>query len=66
MITWRSVSRYEDYMMKIRKGWKVKIEDIGPLATCTKAGSREIEIELEGVRMMIPTSICRVAERRAA
>lgn len=53
-------------MMKIRKGWKVKIDDIGPLATCTKAGSREIEIELEGVRMMIPTSICRVAERRAA
>ena len=50
----------------IKEGWKVQIDNIGPLATCTKAGSQEIEIELEGVRMMIPTSICRVAERRAA
>lgn len=61
--------KYESFeegnCMRIREGWKVKIEDIGPLATCTKAGSREIEIELEGVKMMIPTSICRVAERGA-
>lgn len=47
----------------IQKGWKVKIEDIGPLATCTKAGSKEIEIELENERMVIPTRICRVVER---
>ena len=52
--------------MKFKIGCMVKIDDIGPLATCTKAGNQEIEIELEGVRMMIPTSICRVAERRAA
>lgn len=52
--------------MKIKEGWKVKIEDIGPLATCTKSGSKQIEIELEGEKMMIPTRICRVVERSVA
>ena len=52
--------------MKILAGWKVKIDDIGQLAVCTKSGSRDIEIELDGVRMMIPARLCHVAERKAA
>lgn len=52
--------------MKFKVGWIIKIEDIGPLATCTKAGNKEIEIELEGERMVVPTSICHVIERRKA
>lgn len=50
--------------MKIKVGWKVKIPDIGPLAVCTKSGDKEIEIELEGERMMIPTYLCEVVEKR--
>lgn len=50
----------------IKEGWKVKIDDIGPLETCTKTGSRNRESELEGERMIVPASICRVAERKAA
>lgn len=49
--------------MKIRKGWRVKIPDIGPTATCTKSGRKEIEIELEGERMMIPVRLCEIIER---
>lgn len=50
--------------MKIKVGWKVKIPDVGPLAVCTKSGDKEIEIELDGERMMIPAYLCEVAEKR--
>lgn len=50
-------------MKAIKAGWKVKIPDIGPLAVCTKPGRKEIEIELDGERMMISTRLCEVVEK---
>ena len=49
--------------MKIKEGWKVKIDDIGSPAVCTKGGVKNIEIELDGIRMMIPARLCEVVEQ---
>ena len=45
-------------MMKV--GVKIKIEDIGPLATCLNVARGKIEVELEGERFWIPKRICKV------
>jgi len=33
----------------MKAGWKVKIEDIGPLATIIQSGNGMVELDLEGV-----------------
>ena len=43
----------------MRIGMKVKIEDIGPLATCTQIGRGQIEVELDGVRFWILKRLCK-------
>ena len=43
----------------IKVGCKVKIEDIGPLATCIQTGRGRIEVELEGVRFWILKRLCK-------
>ena len=40
-------------------GMKVKIEDIGTLATCISVRGREIEVELEGERYWVLKRLCR-------
>ena len=50
-------------MKKIKAGQMIKIPDIGPLAVCTKTGKNEIEIELDGIRMMISTHLCEVVKK---
>lgn len=47
----------------IKPGMKVKIEDIGPLATCTDVRRGEIELELEGERFWIAKKFCKVIEK---
>ena len=47
----------------IRPGCKVKIEDIGPLATVLAVARGKLELELEGDRFWIATRLCRAAER---
>lgn len=44
----------------IRVGCKVKIEDIGPLATCIHAGRSFIEVELDGEKFWILKRLCKL------
>ena len=43
-----------------KPGAKVKVEDIGPLLTCTQTGRGRIEVELEGVRFWILKRLCKL------
>lgn len=49
----------EDGMMA---GWKVKIEDIGPLATVIQPGKQMVKLELEGEQFWMPKKFVEVAE----
>ena len=43
----------------MKPGMKVKIEDIGPLATCLEVRGREVQLELEGERFWINRRYCK-------
>lgn len=43
----------------MKVGVKVKIEDIGPLATCIQAGRQMVKLELEGEQFWMP--VCMLA-----
>ena len=43
-----------------KPGAKVKIEDVGTLATCIQTGRGRIEVELEGVRFWILKRLCKI------
>lgn len=49
--------------MAVRKGWKVKIADIGPLATVVQSGKMMAKLELEGEQFWIETSLLEVIEK---
>lgn len=44
----------------MKPGMKVKIEDIGPLATCLEVKRSEVQLELEGERFWIAKRFCKV------
>lgn len=43
----------------IRKGSKVKVEDVGPLCTCIREGKHQIEVELDGEVFWILKRLCK-------
>lgn len=45
-------------------GWKVKIPDIGPLATVVQPGKQMVKLELERVQFWIPKSLVTVVEKK--
>jgi len=47
----------------MKPGMKVKIEDIGPLATCVGVKKREVELELDGERFWVAKRFCKVIEK---
>jgi hypothetical protein len=44
--------------MGIQAGDKVKIADIGPLATCIGRKDDQVKLELDGERFWISTNLC--------
>jgi len=50
----------------MKAGWKVKIEDIGPLATVVQPGKQMVKVELEGERFWMPVELLEIAEKEAA
>ncbi len=49
----------------MKEGWKVKIEDIGPLATVVQIGKRVVKLELEGEQFWIAKRFVAVVEKEA-
>ena len=50
----------------MKAGWKVKIPDIGPLATVIQPGKQMVKLELEGEQFWIPKELIEVVEKEAA
>lgn len=50
----------------MKAGWKVKIPDIGPLATVVQSGKNMVNLELEGEQFWIPKELIEVVEKEAA
>lgn len=50
----------------LRVGEKVKIPDIGPLATVIQTGKHMVKLELEGEQFWMPVEILEVVEKEAA
>lgn len=46
----------------MKVGTKVKIEDIGPLATCIQAGKQMVKLELEGEQFWMPVDMLAVVK----
>lgn len=53
----------KDDLMKVQIGSKVKILDIGPLATCIGLGRGYLVCELDGEQFKISKSLVKVIER---
>lgn len=47
-------------------GWKVKIPDIGPLATVIQTGKQMMKLELEGEQFWMPVELLEVEEKEVA
>lgn len=50
----------------MKAGGKVKIEDLGPLATVVQPGRQMVKLELEGEQFWIPKELIEVVEKEAA
>lgn len=50
----------------MKAGWRVKIEDIGPLATVVQPGKQMVKVELEGEQFWMPVELLEIAEKEAA
>ena len=50
----------------MKAGLKVKIPDIGPLATVVQPGKNMVKLELEGEQFWIPKELIEVVEKEAA
>lgn len=46
----------------MKVGTKVKIEDIGPLATCIQAGKHMAKFEIDGEQFWMPVDMVAVVE----
>ena len=44
----------------MKPGARIKIEDIGQVATCLNVGRGKIEVELDGEKFWIPKRFCKV------
>ncbi len=49
----------------MKAGWKVKIEDIGPLATVVQSGKQMVKLELEGEQFWMLKELVEVVEMEA-
>lgn len=49
--------------MAVRKGWKVKIADIGPPATVVQSGKMMAKPKLEGEQFWVETSLLEMIEK---
>lgn len=49
----------------MKAGWKVKIPDIGPLATVIQPGNQMVKLELEGEQFWMPVELLEVKEKEA-
>lgn len=47
----------------MKAGWKVKIEDIGLLATVVQPGKQMVKLELEGEKFWMPRELIEVVEK---
>lgn len=50
----------------MKAGWKVKIEDIGPLATVVQVLDGMVELELEGEKFWMPNGLVEIIEEWVA
>lgn len=50
----------------MKTGWKVKIPDIGPLATVVQSGKQIVKLELEGEQFWMSVELLEIAEKEAA
>lgn len=50
----------------MKAGWKVKIPDIGPLATVIQPGKQMVKLELEGEQFWMPVEFLEVEEKEVA
>lgn len=50
----------------MKAGWKVKIPDIGPLATVIQPGKQMVKLELEGEQFWMPVELLKVEEKEVA
>lgn len=50
----------------MKAGWKVKIPDIGPLATVIQPGKQMVKLELEGEQFWMSVEFFEVEEKEAA
>lgn len=50
----------------MKAGWKVKIEDIGPLATVLQSRGAEVKLEVDGEQFWIPKNLVTVVEKEEA
>ena len=50
----------------MKAGWKVKIPDIGPLATVIQPGKQMVKLELEGDQFWMPVELLEVEEKEVA
>ena len=50
----------------MKAGWKVKIPDIGPLATVVQSGKQMVKLELEGEQFWMLKELVEVVEMEAA
>ena len=49
----------------MKAGWKVKIEDIGPLATVVQSEKSMVKLELEGEQFWMPKRFIKVQEKES-
>lgn len=49
----------------MKAGMKVKIEDIGPLATVVQSGKQMVKLELEGEQFWMSIELLEIAEKEA-
>lgn len=47
----------------MKVGWKVKIPDIGPLATVVQPGKQMVKLELEGEQFWFGTALLQIIEK---
>ena len=50
----------------MKAGLKVKIPDIGPLATVIQPGKQMVKLELEGEQFWMPVELLEVEEKEVA
>lgn len=50
----------------MKAGWKVKIDDIGPLAMVIQSDGKMVKLELDGEQFWLPVEFVEVVDKEVA